>query len=209
MPKKIKALEPHQNREAWLNEIATKLVPRIEEIAQKKMPPVRIAMGFPSRQALSVKHRRLGECWSGKVAKDGVHEIMISPLVPNPMETVGVVAHEQVHAIVGTHVGHKGEFVRVIRALGLAGKPTATVPGKAFIEFVSPLIKEMEYEFPHSQLIPGFGGHKPQPTRLLKASCLQCGYVVRVTKKWVVESGTPICPTHKTPMHCSADLGED
>jgi len=41
-----------------------------------------------------------------------------------------------------------------------------------------------------------------QPTRLIKAVCQadhkgqQCGYVARVTRKWVVQLGAPHCPVH-------------
>lgn len=34
----------------------------------------------------------------------------------------------------------------------------------------------------------------PQPARLLKVFCAACGYTVRVTKRWIDKSGTPICP---------------
>lgn len=34
---------------------------------------------------------------------------------------------------------------------------------------------------------------KKQSTRLLKAECAECGYVVRVTAKWVNEVGAPRC----------------
>ena len=38
------------------------------------------------------------------------------------------------------------------------------------------------------------GDKKPQSTRLLKAECGECGYTVRVTKKWLEAKGAPICP---------------
>jgi hypothetical protein len=36
-------------------------------------------------------------------------------------------------------------------------------------------------------------------TRLLRIECLQCGYTVRMTRKWLA-FGAPLCPTHRTPM---------
>lgn len=37
-------------------------------------------------------------------------------------------------------------------------------------------------------------------TRLLKAECLDCGYTVRVTNKWLAGKGAPICPCNLKPM---------
>ena len=34
----------------------------------------------------------------------------------------------------------------------------------------------------------------PQTTRQLKCSCDKCGYVARVSQKWLTLSGPPICP---------------
>lgn len=201
MGKKKPKISPNaNNREAWLNDIAANLAPHIEKVSEKKMPPFRISMGFPSRRGLSVKKRVIGECWPGKSSKDGAFEIMISPLLSQPMEIVGVVAHEMVHANVGCEHGHKGPFVTVIRALGLEGKPTATVPGESFIKLATPLIKEIGYELAHSPLQPGTGGFKVQSTRLLKVSC-HCGYIARVTNKWIKDAGAPLCPIHNSPMN--------
>lgn len=37
-------------------------------------------------------------------------------------------------------------------------------------------------------------------TRLLKAECFDCGYVVRVTRTHVARIGTPLCPCNGAPM---------
>lgn len=37
-------------------------------------------------------------------------------------------------------------------------------------------------------------------TRMLKASCDQCGYVTRTTRKHLETSGPPICPCNHEPM---------
>jgi hypothetical protein len=50
---------------------------------------------------------------------------------------------------------------------------------------------------PHAAL--GFGASSAPPkqkARLLKAECGDCGYTVRVTRKWVDEAGAPHCPAH-------------
>jgi hypothetical protein len=50
------------------------------------------------------------------------------------------------------------------------------------------------------------GDKKPQSTRLLKAECGECGYTVRVTKKWLEAKGAPICPCSMKAM--TADMPE-
>lgn len=35
---------------------------------------------------------------------------------------------------------------------------------------------------------------KKQTTRMLKVQCPACGYLARVTRKWLEEAGTPTCP---------------
>ena len=50
------------------------------------------------------------------------------------------------------------------------------------------------------------GDKKPGGTRLLKAECGECGYTVRVTKKWLEAKGAPICPCNMKAM--VADMPE-
>jgi hypothetical protein len=193
------------NREAWLTDIGVALEPIILEAAKnlgslkdKKMPKWVATVGFPSRGALSSKKRVIGQCWPGMKGKDGSHQLFISPVIHEEIEVVGTMAHEMGHAFVGCEHGHKGPFPKLMTALGLTGKPTATVPGPEFIKLVKPLIKTSG-KFDHTPIVanPKF---KAQSTRLLKAACTTCGYTVRVTKKWVVNDGTPICPTDKIAM---------
>ena len=40
----------------------------------------------------------------------------------------------------------------------------------------------------------------PQSTRMHKVNCPKCGYVCRVTRKWLLKSGFPICPACEVPM---------
>ena len=84
---------------------------------------------------------------------------------------------------------------------------TATQEGDAFKQSVEPIL-ELLGPYPHAELNPGKricapdespDGFKPQGTRLLKVMCPQCGYTVRVTQKWLVDVGPPLCPrlSHK------------
>lgn len=200
MPKtKSKKSEIAVNREHWLNEIAAKLIPEIEKVTGKKTPPFLISTGFPSRNALSIKRRTIGQCWDGMVSEDGRSQLFISPVLGDPMEIAATVGHELVHANIGTKYKHNSrEFIRAVRGIGLEGKPTATYAGGKFIEIVGPMLEGMP-EYPHSKLVASTL-KKPQATRLLKVSCAQCGYIARVTAKWLNDAGSPLCPVHKAPM---------
>ncbi len=52
-------------------------------------------------------------------------------------------------------------------------------------------------KYPHSPL--DGSTEKKQKTNLLKAQCSECGYLVRVTQKWV-DVAIPICPVCLDPM---------
>lgn len=186
------------NREAWLGELASRMIERIQEASKKPMPPYVISVGFPSRGAMSAKRQTIGQCWDGMVSSDGKSQLFVSPILGDPIVVAATVAHEQVHANVGVRVGHKGEFVRVVRAVGLEGKPTATVAGETFIKFVQPILKDIG-PYPHVPLTvnPNF---KAQSTNMLKVRCDDCGYILRTTAKWLDKAGAPICPCNLTPM---------
>lgn len=43
-----------------------------------------------------------------------------------------------------------------------------------------------------------------QATRYMKCQCGECGYLARVTRKWIESAGEPVCPTDKVGMTCEA-----
>ena len=89
----------------------------------------RITCGWPSVRAQSAKNQRIGECWSSSCSKDGSVEIIIGMGLDEPLRVLDVTVHEQIHAIVGLACGHKGDFAKLARQVGLEGKLTSTVAG--------------------------------------------------------------------------------
>ena len=113
---------------------------------------------------------------------------------------MGVLAHELVHATVGNDAGHKKPFEKRATAIGLTGKMTSTDEGEEFVTWANGVIAKIG-PIPAGTIDAGF--RKRQTTRLLKCECEGCGYTVRVTRKWVEDAGTPICPTDQQPMACN------
>lgn len=181
-------------REAWLTQAADALRPSFAAAGAPLPEKLRLSIGFPSRRALASKNPRIGECWQQHTSEDLVHQIFISPLLNDPEEILSVLAHELAHAALPKGTEHKPPFVRLVRALGLEGKPTATYAGPAFRALAAPILAALG-PLPHARLTPTADAKPKQTTRLLKAMCPLCGYTVRVTKKWVDAAGLPSCPT--------------
>lgn len=191
-----------KHREAWLQDVVKRLRPGFKRYGHEIPAAVRVSCGFPSVRGLGTKKRRLGECWSDTSSADGHIEIMVSPTLADPVRVVGVLTHELIHAAVGLKAGHGPLFRELATNLGLEGKMTATEEGELFKRYVAPII-EAAGPYPHAELTGGqSSGPKKQSIRMLKATCPEdeCGYTVRITRKWLDACGAPICPVHETQM---------
>jgi hypothetical protein len=193
----------HPTREAWLNAAVIALTPWFLEAGSPLTNPVRVSIGFPSRGALATKRRRIGECWAIGASTDAHSEILITPFLDDPLEVVAILTHELGHAALGTKVGHKRPFAKLMARLDLEGPATATVAGETFRERAADLLADLG-PLPHARLTLEVvrGKKKADTCRQLKAECPTCGYLVRVTKKWLDEAGAPICPTDRVALEC-------
>jgi hypothetical protein len=153
---------------------------------------IRVSIGWPKR---SVTCAALGECWSTSASSDRHAELFISPELTDGLRIVGVLVHELVHATVGVAAGHGPLFKRCALAIGLRGPMRATEPGEDFIAWAEALFRKVG-DYPS-----GFLSYAPaQSTRMLRCECQACGYIARVSRRWLDEAGPPICPTDKIPM---------
>lgn len=164
------------------------------------VPECSVTCGWPSKLGLSQKKRRIGECWTGKVSADKKAAIFISPILGEKVESEGDVlatlVHEVVHAVVGLKCGHRGDFPKCAKAVGLVGKMTCTTAGPELVEVMRGWSKDLG-TYPHGVMRPGdadTNAPKKQSTRMIKCECEHCGYSVRTTRKWLEEAGAPICP---------------
>jgi hypothetical protein len=179
-------------REDWLNDLTHQLAPDFATIgAPLAVELIRVSVGFPSRRGLSARNRIVGQCWPVTASKQGFHEIFGNPLEGDGLEAAAILTHELVHSAVGVQAGHKAPFRRAAVAMGLEGKMTATIAGPRLAERLNSAIAKIG-AYPHAALDPKLSGIKKEGTRLLKAECPECGYIVRLTRKWA-DVGMPTC----------------
>jgi hypothetical protein len=203
-------------REEWLHQAIEALRPEFEKIEFPLPEKIHVSVGFgygAKRESATI----LGQCWPTVLSEDSVNHIFISPEMNDSARVLDVLIHELVHAADNCKSGHKGDFAKHAKALGLTGKMTATVATpelaetlKALAEKIGPYDHAKLYtmgapvkpkedpeapEEPEEPAAPS--GPKKQGTRMIKLQCAsgcECGgYVVRTTAKWI-EVGMPVCP---------------
>lgn len=181
------------NREGWLQAAIHRLRPIF--LGQGyTIPELRVSVGWPSSGGLATKKRTIGQCWFGSMAADGKPQLFISPLLDDVLEPQGVLAtlvHEVGHVAAGVDAKHGPKFKKMMQKVGLEGKPTATHAGEDLVVRFQNILSELG-PFPHSKLVP-VKENKPQTTRMRKCECETCGFLVRLTQKWL-DVGQPICP---------------
>lgn len=203
----------YPNRESWLIAAVDKFTATFKK-AGAEIPPIQVACGWPSERALSKKHVTLGTCWDRTCSSDGKAQLFISPRIDNELhftnppkwdsenpsiegDCMGVLptlAHEIVHAVLGNEAGHGKEFGKLARGIGLEGKLTSTHAGEALAKECADIARILG-PYPHGRIDPSSKktGKKKQGTRMLKCECADCGYTVRLAKKWA-DVGLPSCP---------------
>jgi len=140
----------HKTREAWLAAATTALDKKYFKGNGYKLPEkVRASVGFPRASS-----KAIGQCWSPEVSGDETHEIFICPTQAAPIRVLDIHLHELIHASVGIKEGHRGNFRKLAKEFGLAGKMTAT-----FAEDGSDLHRELASiatalgEYPHAAMV--------------------------------------------------------
>lgn len=189
----------HNERESWL--VSASLLIQSEVFEGKGVPVLeskhRISCGFPIGYRGSRGNRKgvvLGQAFDPSISADGTYEVFINPILDQPLDVLGVLVHELIHVHAGIKCGHRGEFARVARLVGLEGALTATVPGEALkgqLEAIAGLLGP----YPHAAVDPH--ARKKQGTRLLKLECRVCHWVARVSAKQAarlpLNAGCPCC----------------
>lgn len=192
----------HTSREDWLRAATNELRPYFAETGHVLPEKIRFAIAFPSTGR---KGRRIGECWHASTSEDGNFEIIVRADIADPVEVLGVLVHELVHAVLPADAGHGKSYRDAALKLGLEGQMRHAMPGVLLRNRLVELAAALG-PLPHARLNIERGRDdrgpidrpKKQAARLLKAECggEACGYTVRITAKWVREIGPPHCPKH-------------
>jgi len=76
--------------------------------------------------------------------------------------------------------------------VGLVGKMTATIEGPLFLQIMPGIIDRIgPYPGPALRQIRGL--KKTTGARLIRVTCAGCGYLMRVTQRWLTVA-VPTCP---------------
>jgi hypothetical protein len=185
-------------RQRWLEAAVEALRAKFATAGYAIPEKVRVSIGWPKRAATC---GAIGECWATEASSDKHNELFVSPELTEGARILDVLAHEMVHATVGTAAGHRKPFKQCALRIGLVGPMRSTSAGPEFAEWGETLFKRIG-PYP-----AGFLTDTPkQGTRMLKCECSSCGYTVRITRKWPTLAGPPICPTDRIPLVAEGGL---
>ncbi len=177
-------------REEWLKKAANLMSSWYDDLGFP-LPKYEIQSGFPSSGQRS---NTVAESWTHD---NGASFVLIVRPDQNDSLTVGAAIAQQLCSIAA---GPKDQFGHLFQhlaiSIGLRGKKFETPPGQVFKELFRPIEKTIG-SIPESEtMTQNYVRSGKQTTRLIKVSCNECGYVARVSRKWIEKVGPPLCPKH-------------
>lgn len=203
----MKLTNRHDTRESWLRAATDALRPTFAETGYPLPDRMRFAIAFPSTGRAG---RRVGECWHSSTSADEHFELIVRADIAEPLEVLGILVHELLHAALPADAGHGKLYREGALKLGLEGPMRHAMPGERLTRLLVEIVEKLG-PLPHAQLHiergrenrPPADRPKKQKARMHKAECEGdgCGYTVRVASKWVRDLGPPHCPKHGA-MHC-------
>jgi hypothetical protein len=198
----MKTSNSYDSREAWLRAAANELRPHFEKGGYPLPANIRFAIAFPSTGR---KGKRIGECWHASTSADDHFEIFIRADQSEPVEVLGILVHELVHATLPIAAGHGKLFKAAALKLGLEGLMRHAMPGSLLRTRLTDLAATLG-PLPHARLAIERGldnrgpadRPKKQGTRMRKAECAvdDCPYTLRIAASQVRTIGPPHCPLH-------------
>ena len=184
----------HPTREGWLLAATEILRKELFEDRGYTLP----AKMLCSCGAPVGKLKAIGQCWSPESAADGeTHHLFVCPSLSDPVQVLATQLHEIIHAVVGVKEGHKGNFKKLAKEFGLAGKMTATYAAEGtdlYLKLSS--IANRLGDYPHVAL------RKTKPGKEKKGgsgwirlqSPKEETYRVVISPKMIEEHGLPLDP---------------
>src|SRR5580693_7694031 len=137
----------HETSESWLraatNDLWTYYADRGLTLPEK----IRFSIAFtsygkPVRDATAETARWPAECWPAAATDDGLCEIIIRADFADPLEILGILAHELVHAAL-PDAKHGKEFRDAALRIGLEGAMRRAMPGPVLRERLNKLVEAL------------------------------------------------------------------
>lgn len=188
-PKSVRTTE-HEGREQWLKGLANGMSTWFVDL-DFPVPKFEIRTGFPSA---GIRSSNISESW--KDDKTSSYVVYIRPDRGNAENVAAALAFQMCQIAVDGNDEHGLLFRHVAISIGLKGRKRESKPGRLFSELVKPILKKIgPLPSPDLELSNNLtkGG---QTSRMKKVSCKECGYVARVSRKWLDMIGPPHCPKH-------------
>jgi len=181
-------------REQWLSKAVSFLDNHLFQPKHLPLPSkIRVSVGWPGGRA--DRSKAVGQHWKPTASSDQHHEIFISPkIASDSLEILSTLVHELVHAQVYTEYpneGHGKIFKRVCDQVGLVGEAKYATAGSSLREGLLAEFIGLYGRCPSGSI--DYSTRKKDTTRLIKAECNACGYVIRTSRKWIEDIGLPIC----------------
>ena len=191
----LSPLTTHQ----WLNEFYNTFCTELFKRAGYDVPAldkVDLLYSLPSKGAArGQKSQTAGEAWIPELNSLGKYTILLNPAIyiedplERNLELLGTLIHEVVHITVGNKHQHNHVFGKCARAVGLTGPMTSTRNSDELTAQITVWLTE-------NGLCPAgaldLTKRKRQSTRMLKAECEPCNYIVRASKTQLMR-GMPLC----------------
>ena len=172
-------------REDWLQQANAIMRDGLFKLHGYELPEdVQVSVGFPLGFRVGSKKQAIGQCFSRATSDAGVNEIFINPNQQDSKRVLGILVHEDIHAIDDCVNGHKGAFRTMATAVGLEGKMTATTESEELNKYFEDEIIAKIGEYPHKKA--GNVNLPKQTTRNIKMICGDgCGFSWRASRSMI------------------------
>lgn len=154
-------------REDWLTQAGAETAQLLSDRAGVKVPSLYVSVGFP--RGSRGKRRAVGQCWPGTLSADKRPHVFVCPSQNDAVTVLGILVHEQIHAVF-PDAGHKGEFVKAARAVGLQKPWTATTVGEDLTLRLNDIVGRLG-AYPHAALAVLSKEKKGSRLRLWECAC--------------------------------------